>query len=156
MRTFLVAILHLTPCAALAHPVDQVSQGAYLTLSPGKVALELDIVPGAEVAGAIVQALDADADKSITRTEARAFAQTVLDRSALLLDGVAASWTLGDVNVPGYATLLSGNDLPKITATADRPDSAGAHELRYENAYAPAKTKRAANIFLLPGGGWQY
>lgn len=47
----------LAPAAALAHPLDEVVQGSYLTLAPGQVTLQLDISPGALVADSVLRRL---------------------------------------------------------------------------------------------------
>jgi hypothetical protein len=149
-------LLALLPHWAEAHRLDEVVQGAYLTLAPGEVRLELDLTPGIEVSGALLQALDADADGTITKAEAQGYAQRVLAQSTLALDGVTVSWTLGDVNVPPYKNLQVGSDTIRIYATSERPDSPGAHVLGYRNDHQPAASRRMANVFLQPGEGWQY
>ena len=45
--------------------MDEVVQSAYLTLTPSVVALELDIAPGSQMAGALFRPLDANADHHI-------------------------------------------------------------------------------------------
>ena len=41
-------------------------------------------------------------------------------------------------------------------SSAAAPDSSGAHTLGYQNSYQPAASRPTANVFLQPGGGWQY
>lgn len=138
--------------AASAHPVDEVVQGAYLTLTPAGVELELDITPGSAVAASVTGSLDADHNGRVTTAEARAYATRVLAAQTLTLDGTRARWTLRDVQVPPLANLKLGSDTLKILAFAPRVQRAGPHTLTYTNAYRPAKTQRVANIFLKPGG----
>jgi hypothetical protein len=139
-----------------AHPVDEVVQGAYLTLSPGQVKLELDLTPGEKVAGTLLKSLDTNGDGKASDTESRSFARRVLAQSTLKLGDVAVPWTLGRVEVPPLALLKVGGSILKIYATAPRPDSAGPQTLSYLNRFQPVKSQWAANIFLQPGGGWQY
>lgn len=138
--------------SAQAHPVDEVVQGAYLTLTPAGVELELDITPGSAVAASVTGSLDADRNGTVTATEARAYATRVLAAQTLTLDGTRARWTLRDVQAPPLANLKLGSDTLKILATAPRTQRSGTHTLSYTNSYAPAKTQRVANIFLKPGG----
>ncbi len=147
--------LALLLCTAQAHPVDEVVQGAYLTLTPGRINLELDITPGSKVARPLVTALDRNADGQVTPTEARAYAAQVLNQSTLTLNTAAVKWTLDRVTVPPLDTLRNGDTL-KIYATAPRSDTTGAQSLTYVNRYQPAKSQWIANIFLQPAGGWQY
>jgi hypothetical protein len=149
-------LLALLPRWAEAHPLDEVVQSAYLTLAPGEVRLELDLTPGIEVAGALLQALDADADRAITEAEAEGYAERVLARSSLTLDDVAMSWMLGEVDVPPYRSLELGGGTVSIHAVARHPDGAGAHVLSYRNDHQPAASRRTANVFLQPGEGWRY
>jgi hypothetical protein len=149
-------LLALFSSSAAAHPLDEVVQGAYLTLAPGEVRLELDITPGAQVAGALLRALDTNLDRCITDTEARAYAESVMKQSTLMLDHVAVPWTLENVSVPPYQHLELGSDTIRIYAVAKHPDRAGAQTLTYENRYEPAKSRWIANIFLQPGAGWRY
>jgi len=151
-----VMVLALSPRWAQAHPLDEVVQGAYLTLAPGAVRLELDLSPGANVAGALLQALDANADRVITDTEAQRYAQRVLGQSSLTLDGVAVAWTLEDISVPPYRGLEAGGGTITIRAVAERADGPGSHVLSYRNDYQPVASLRAANVFLQPGTGWLY
>lgn len=149
-------LLLLAPGWAAAHPVDEVVQGAYLTLAPGTVRLELDVTPGPAVAGAVLRSLDARPDRLITDAEARAYAERVLAQSAILLDGVAAAWRLEKVSTPPYDALRLKADTLKIYAVAARPDQVGSHSLSYHNRYRPADSQCIANIFLQPGPGLRY
>jgi hypothetical protein len=153
---WVLGLLILAAGPALAHPYDEVVQGAYLTLAPGQVRLELDLTPGPAVAGALLKALDPDNDQRVTAPEARAYAQQVLNQSSLVLDGAPARWRVERVETPDYASLKLQSDTLKIYAVADRPDRPGPHTLGYDNRYQPAKSQCIANVFLQPGGGWRY
>ena len=148
-------LLALLNSRALAHPLDEVVQGAYLTLSPGTVQLELDLTPGEKVAATVLKALDANGDQSISEAEAKAFAQRVLEQLSLSLDRKALRWTLDKVTAPPYQNLKLGSDTLKIYAIAKRTDQTGEHTLVYHNRYQPAKSQWTANIFLQPAA-WQY
>ena len=78
-KAWLLVLLAAEPAAA--HPLDEVVQGAYLTLAPGQVRLELDLTPGVQVSGAVLKDLDANGDRRIT--------------GALLVAGFLAGAALG-------------------------------------------------------------
>lgn len=157
MRRWAAAVwLALTPVLAAAHPLDEVVQGAYLTLAPGELRLELNVTPGSEVAARLLRELDPNRDRRITELEGRAWARRVLAQSGLTLDGRAVRWTLVRVGVPPYEHLQGESDTLKIHAVARRPDRAGSRTLAYENRYQPARSQHVANIFLQPGRGWTY
>lgn len=155
-RVALCVLPALVVGSALAHPVDEVVQGAYLTLAPGKVALELNVTPGAEVAGTVLKGLDPNGDGKVTDGEARRYARTVLSQSTLKVDGKGAAWTLDRVQVPPVRVLRLGGGILKIYASAKRADRLGTRTLFYENRYQPARTQRTANVFLQPSGNWQF
>src|SRR5215217_3150757 len=131
IRSSLAVLGVILPGWANAHPVDEVVQGAYLTLAPGEVRLELDLTPGAEVADAVLGTLDPDGNCTVAEQEARAFAEDVLSQSTLTLDGDATDWALEDVIVPSLDALASGNDILKVMAAAPRSDVPGEHILTY-------------------------
>jgi hypothetical protein len=140
---------------AQAHPLDEVIQAAYLTLAPGEVQLDLEIQPGALVAGGIAREVDANRDRKISDAEARAYGERVLRASTLTVDGAPADLRLVRVVVPAYANLIQG-DILRVYAVTRRKDRAGAGTLAYFNRYAPVKSQHQANIFLSMGGGWTY
>ena len=113
------------------------------------------LTPGEKVAGTLLQSLDNNADGKVTSTEARSYALGVLGQSTLTLGGTKVQWTLDSVEVPPVADLRIGSVL-KIYASAKRKDQLGPQTLSYQNRYQPAKSQWMANIFLLPGAGWQY
>ncbi|MDB5441520.1 MAG: hypothetical protein JWM33_3947 [Caulobacteraceae bacterium] len=156
VRVLLALLVAAIPGLVAAHPIDEIVQGAYLTLSPGQVGLELDLTPGPEIAAGVLAALDANGDKKISATEARAFALEVLKASSLSLDGKRAVWNVEKVVAPPYSNLLIGADTLKIYATAKRPEVKGPHSFDYRNSFQPAKSQWTANVFLQPAGGWSY
>jgi hypothetical protein len=156
MKRRVCLVLALLSGGAGAHPLDEMVQGAYLTLMPGAVQLELDLTPGPLVAAPLIKALDPNADGKVSAAEARVFAGQVLTQSSLTLNGAALRWTLDEVTVPPLQNLKVGSDTIKIYAVAQRSDRAGAAILTYQNRYQPVKSQWMANIFLQPGAGWQY
>ena len=151
-----VLALPVLALPAAAHPVDELVQGAYLTLAPGEVRLELELMPGEEVLPLILPVLDPDGDGSVSDAEARTFAEDVLETSTLTLDGEATPWTLIAAVPPDLSVAAEGAAAMRIEATAPRSDREGQHTLVYETQYEPAKSLWMANVFLLPSEGWAY
>jgi hypothetical protein len=156
MKRHVWIILALSSGWAGAHPVDEVIQGAYLTLVPGLVQLELDITPGSRVTMKVLGPLDGNGDQTITDAEARAYAVRVVAQSSLKLDGVAVLWTVDRVSVPPYQNLQTGYGTLKIYATGKCPERAGTRTLTYQNRYKPSKSQWVANIFLQPADDWKF
>ena len=151
MRAFRAAVMLLmvmVPGSASAHPVHEVIQNAYLTLSPGTVGLELELTAGPQVAGRIIRALDPNGDRRISPVEARAYADRVIAQSRLTIDRRPLSIRTIAIDVPSYAALLGAHGKIRITAKAARPDRAGSMRLAYRNGYNPAESRCDANIFI--------
>ena len=77
MRKIVCILACLVVAPASAHPLDEVVQGAYLTLTPGEVRLQLDLTPGVAVVDGLLHALDPNSDRDISEAEARAYAERV-------------------------------------------------------------------------------
>jgi hypothetical protein len=137
--------------SAPAHPIHEVVQNAYLTLSPGTVDLQLELTAGPKVAGKIVAALDSDGDGRISPAEAKAYATRVLQASRLSVDGRPLVLRLASIYTPTAAAILGAHGTIRIGASAARHERAGAATLDYRNGYSPSESRCDANIFLKPG-----
>jgi hypothetical protein len=151
LRTTLALTAAMVTGAVSAHPVHEVVQNAYLTLSPGKVGLELELTAGPQVAGRLIRALDRNGDKQISPAEAHAFAGRVLAQSRLTIDRRPLVIRALSVDVPSYAALLGAHGTIRIVAVAARPAQRGGATLAYRNGYSPAESRCDANIFVKPG-----
>ena len=142
--------------AAFAHPVHEVVQNAYLTLSPGTVGLSLELTAGPQVAGKVIRVLDSNGDRRISPVEAHAYADRVLAQSRLTINGRPLAIRILSVDMPSYAALLGAHGTIRVVAAAGRPDWAGAATLAYRNGYSPAESRCDANIFVRAGGRTAY
>ncbi|WP_419826202.1 hypothetical protein [Sphingomonas sp.] len=156
LRSATALTLAMAAGAAFAHPVHEVVQNAYITLSPGTVGLELELTAGPQVAGKIIRALDSNGDRRIGPAEANAFADRMLAQSRLTIDGRSLAIRTLSVEMPSYAALLGAHGTIRIVAAAARPDRAGPATLAYRNGYSPAESRCDANIFLRAGGQMAY
>jgi hypothetical protein len=146
-----MALVALQTGWAGAHPVDLVAQTAYLTLTPGEVQLRLEITPGIDVVALLLGQLDANSDANIVEAEVRDFAALVLVDCALLVDCVAAKWTITLATVSPYDLLATGYGNLSLRASAPRTDATGDHLLIYNNRYLPSFSQATANVFLAAG-----
>lgn len=149
-------VMSMAADAALAHPIHEVVQNAYLTLSPGTIGLELDLTAGPQVAGKVIRSLDMNGDRWISPAEARAYADRVLSQSRLTIDRRPLAFHTLSVDVPSYAALLGAHGTIRIVAAAARPDRPGAATLVYRNGYSPAESRCDANIFARAGRQMAY
>ena len=68
------------PAESAAHRLDEYLQAARVSLARDRIALEVDLTPGANIAPAIVALLDRDGDGTISPIEAEAYGQVCLER----------------------------------------------------------------------------
>jgi hypothetical protein len=141
---------------ASAHPGHALSQTAYLTLAPGEIQVELDLMVGEDAVAPLVAALDPGGDGTASNVEAQARAETVLSQVKLVLDGQPASWTLTEVDAPDLTVLSTGSGTLQLKASAARLESPGLHTLEVLNDYASSETLKTANVFLAEGEGWTW
>lgn len=158
MRWSMVAALVLAPTLAIAHAEDEtrIVQGAYLTVKPQEVRIELNLIPGTQITRQFLVEVDTDADGDITQEEAGTYATSVLARNSLTYDGEALEWVLDAVSIPSPEDLASGADFIRIFAIAPRADSAGEHILAYRNNYGPEDGQWTAFTFFQPSAGFSY
>jgi len=155
-RTATVLTMAIAAGAAFAHPVHEVVQNAYLTLSPGTVGLELELTVGPQVAGKVIRALDSNGDRRISPAEAHAYADRVLAQSRLTINRRPLAIRTLSLEMPSYAALLGAHGTIRVIAAAARPDWTGVATLAYRNGYSPAESRCDANIFVKAGGRTAY
>ena len=156
IRCYIAVFVLGSPGVAGAHPVHEVVQNAYVTLTPGAVVLQLELTAGPKVAGTIIRALDTNHDKRVSQAEARAYALRVLSSSTLQIERRPLDLRLIAVDVPPYAALLGAHVTIRITARAARIDRSGTARLSYRNRYTPAESRCDANVFLKSSGTVRY
>ena len=151
----LIALLITTlapPRAVHAHPLDVYLQATYLTLSPSRVAVELDLSPGVLVAPEILPALDPDGDQQISDPEGRAYVDAVLAAVVLQVDGEPLALTVSRVDLPTYLVVQAGYGTIRVFAEAAVADAGtGAHRIAYANGYAPTGSAYQVNAFVEQG-----
>lgn len=148
--------LGMTAGVAFAHPVHDVVQNAYITLSPGTVGIELDLTAGPQVAVKVIRALDGNTDRRISPAEARAYADRVLAQSRLTIERRPLAIRTLSIDMPPYAALLGAHGTIRIVAAAARPDRRGTATLAYRNGYSPAESRCDANVFVKASGRTAY
>ena len=155
-RTAAFTAAALASGACPAHPVDELVRNAYLDLVPGEVRLLIELVPGAEVTGALLGPFDANGDGELGPAEARAFAASALERSVLRLDGRPVDWSLDGVEAPSPEALALGHAVLRVRATAARSDRPGARALDYRSEPFPVASRATANAFVPPEHARRY
>jgi hypothetical protein len=102
-----------------AHRLDEYLQAARVSLDHTRVALEVDLTPGAAVADGIIALIDRDGDKRISPLEAESYGRAVLSDVVMELDGGAVALTLAHVEVPPIDEMRHGMGTIQLRASGD-------------------------------------
>lgn len=130
----IVAAGALTPVApASAHPLDQVLHQVKLTPDAGVLGVEVDLLPGALVAGAFAATVDTDGNQALSDAEIADHAARVASALTLTADGVALPVTVGRTSYPEYRMMAAGGGITAILASIPVPP--GTSKITFHDAY---------------------
>src|SRR5262245_11071249 len=82
LAIFGLAITHI----AEAHRLDEYLQATRISIEPGRIAVEMNLTPGAAVAKDVIATIDRDGNGEISATEGAAYASDVLHSVSLNVD----------------------------------------------------------------------
>ena len=137
------------PASPAAHQLDEYLQAARVAFARDRVVLELDLTPGANIAGEIVAQIDRDDDGVVLPREARAYAEAVIGDLELAFDDRPIQLTLSTIEVPSVAEMHRGVGTVRLTATGVLDDvRAGTRHLRFSNRHHPATSVYLANALV--------
>ncbi len=152
MKRVLLAAVALAPTMSArtaAHQLDEYLQAARIAFARDRVVLELDLTPGANIAGEIVAAVDGDGDGIVLPLEARAYAEAVVGDLDLTFDGQPVRLTLEAVEVPTLAEMRRGVGTMQLTVSgAIGGARAGTRHVRFTNRHHPATSVYLANALV--------
>ncbi len=150
-KTFLAGIVFAVtmPAEPAAHRLDEYLQAARLSLARDRIALELDLTPGVNVASAIVPLLDRDGDNTISPAEAGAYGQGILKDLVVELDGRPVALTLTRVEAPSIDEMRDGSCTIRLQAAGNvEAVLAGRRRLDFQNNHQPAMSVYLANALV--------
>jgi hypothetical protein len=152
MKKFLataVMIASTAPSTLSAHRLDEYLHATRLAVATDRIDLEMDLTPGAALADAVFESIDADHDGTISTAEARAYGTAVLRYAVLRLDGQPLSPSLVGFRSPQLAEMREGLGVLQISATARvRQLSAGNHQLYFRNGHQPDRSVYLVNALV--------
>src|SRR5262245_9705565 len=141
MKTIAAAALGVVlalPAPCLAHRLDEYLQATRIALARDHIDIEIDVTPGALIAGDMTSRLDLDADGHISPLEAEAYGRSVLREAQLDLDGVPLLLTLTRVEVPSIGEMSDGVGTIQIRATGHiAPIAPGRRSVVFVNNHHP-------------------
>ena len=131
-----VALVVIAEGAPSAHRRDEYLQAARVAISPDRVEIELDLTPGIAVAERVLAGIDLDGNRSISDSEALAYAGQVVRAMAADVDGTPLGLEIVSRTFPEVEAMRNGAGAIRIEAAAGMPRlSAGTHHLRYRNSH---------------------
>lgn len=150
-RTGLVALalLLVTPCAALAHRVDEYLQATRVMMSRDRITLDVDLTPGSEIAAALLPLLDANGDGTVSPVEAQAYAERMVREVIVQLDGRSVPLTLARVEVPTTGEMREGTGAIQVRAVGSIGRVAvGRRRLDVTNQHQPVPSVYSINALV--------
>jgi hypothetical protein len=152
-RTFAAAAAFLLMMSASpsAHRLDEYLQAARVSLEHTRVALEVDLTPGANVADGIIALLDRDGDSRVSPLEAESYGRDALSDMVLELDGRPIALTLSHVEVPSIDEMRHGIGTIQLRAGGSVEDGWNRRrELHFRNNHEAGSSVYLVNA-LIPG-----
>ena len=149
LPAFAVAIALTTGVGVSAHRLDEFLQAARVDLCDNGVTIDLALTPGVDVADAIVAAIDRDRNGVVAPNEQDAYAEDVLNRLIVTLDGARLPLHVHRVSIPSVDELRDGNGTIRIQLVAT--DSAlgnGQHQVFFSNGHQPGRSAYLANALV--------
>jgi hypothetical protein len=144
-----VACLLMWPAGSSAHRLDEYLQAARVSLARDRIALELDLTPGANVAAPVIVLVDRDRDGAIAPDEAAEYARRVLSDLVLEVDGRSVALTLARVEVPPAGEMREGMGTIQIRADGHVEAATASHrEVYFRNNHQPDASVYLVNALV--------
>jgi hypothetical protein len=132
-----------------AHRRDEQLQAARIAVEPGQVTVDLDITPGAELAEAVIAAIDRDRSRTLSPAEQDAYARAVAGALWLANDREAHALRVLSATFPDLDALHRGEGTIALRLRAAIPEPLeGRHELIFGNGHEPARSVYLANALV--------
>jgi hypothetical protein len=146
----IIALLVLVmPVRTVAHQLDEYLQAARIAFARDRIVLEIDLTPGANIAGEIVAALDSDGNGVVQALEARAYGQAVVGDFDVSFDGQPVHLTLKTIEVPAVAEMRRGVGTIQLTVAGTiGPAPDGTRHVRFTNRHHPETSVYLANALV--------
>ena len=146
----IIALLVLVmPVRTVAHQLDEYLQAARIAFARDRIVLEIDLTPGANIAGEIVAALDSDGNGVVHPLEARAYGQAVVGDFDVSFDGQPVHLALETIEVPAVAEMRRGVGTIQLTVAGTiGPAPDGTRHVRFTNRHHPETSVYLANALV--------
>ncbi len=124
------------PRATEAHRLDEYLQATRISIELERIAVEMNLTPGAAVADSVFASIDQDRNGVISSTEGAAYARLVVTSLSLTVDGRSSALALDGYSFPTLADMRLGEGIIRLRASAKMPHaSIGPHRLAFANTH---------------------
>lgn len=137
------------PRQASAHLLDAYLQAAQISIDPQQVTLDLYLTPGVQIAPGVLEAIDLDHGGSVSAAEVQQYAESILPKLTLAVDGKPLTMQLTASDSPPVEELRQGVGPLHLKAVAQLPRLGdGPHIVSFRNTFRPAGSLYLANAML--------
>lgn len=137
------------PQRVLAHALDAYLQATYLTVSPTRIEVELNLTPGVLLAPQVLLQLDPNGDQQISDAEGQAYVDAVLQRVVLQVDEGPLALSVTKIEMPPYLNIQAGYGTIRVFTTAPLADGmTGTHQINFKNNFAPTGSVYQVNALV--------
>lgn len=131
---------------ASAHRLDEYLQATRIGIGPDRIAIDIDLTPGANIADRVLGWIDTDRDGAISRAEGEAYVRGVLRDVSVDIDGVRTPLSNVNQEFPAWDAARLGTASIRVHAvTPARSLSPGHHRIAFANAHHPDESVYLAN-----------
>jgi hypothetical protein len=132
-----------------AHRTEGYLQAARIGVEPDRVLITLDLMPGMDMAEALIAALDRDRDGSQSAEEQRGYAVRVLSALEVQIDRRPLPMRVLSWSFPELGAFRRGEGTIRLKIDAAPPEArAGSHRLLFRNAHLAGQSAYLANALV--------
>jgi hypothetical protein len=133
---------------AEAHALDEYVQALRVDVGSARLAVYLDLTPGANIASQVLRRIDEDGDNVLSPAEVEKYGRAVIADLAVSLDGADVALSLARVETPSTEELKSGQGIIRIETSTRALLSSGRHRVVVFNGHLPRSSVYLANALL--------
>jgi hypothetical protein len=132
----LAVFIVVFPGVAGAHRLDEYLQATRISIESGRIGVEMNLTPGADVAESVIATIDQDRDGEISAAEIAVYAGSIVTSASLEIDSSGQALALEKYQFPSVEQMRRGEGIIRLYAAAKIPPaSAGRHRLLFSNRH---------------------
>jgi hydrogenase/urease accessory protein HupE len=147
-KCLIFLMLLLSASGAFAHRLNEYLEATTISLSRGKVMMELRLTPGVAVATTVLKGIDLDNDNLISAAEQSAYVTRLVKDISLTLDGRIAGLNAVSSLFPTVEAMQKGTGDIRIELEADLEQKNPSHQLQLKNQHYSAIAVYLVNCLL--------